>query len=329
MVEEGDHRDMDGADKKALLDPMRDDSTLAFLASYAKKSRESIQPQFRHGTGVVYEIEGVGLSFDRIKSYEQEKFLAVAGTKSYPACPRCSSLLLAIRLNCPDCKKSSLARSEIMIHYECEYSGPVEEFVSQRGGSEYVCPKCSKEMKRVGIEYGKPGIGFKCQDCGRVFQYPLVNIACSDGHESRVDEIDLKPFPVYRVNDEIQSFAEVADRFVAVQKALAADHGIEAEVLGRVRGASGVTHIIPLVARTARSKLVVDFMTDESGVEAKILQKILRGADLGQYVMVLFVPGSLVGRLAPVVNPDKIRLVPLADISDAQAIAGEVARVAG
>ncbi|MEO9296030.1 MAG: hypothetical protein ABI347_10600 [Nitrososphaera sp.] len=291
-----------------------------------KKSKENIAPQFRHGIGVVYEIEGLDLSVDRVKSYEQEKLLAVVGTKAYSACPRCSSLLLAVRLNCPDCKKSSLAKSEIMIHYECEYSGPVEEFVSQKD-AEYVCPKCSKQMKRVGIEYGKPGIGFKCQDCGRVFQYPVVNVACQGGHESRIDEIDLKSFPVYKVNEEIQSFAEVADFFIGVQKSLAAS-GVKSDVLGRIRGTSGVMHIFPLVVETAKAQVVVDFILDESGFDAKILQKILRGADLGRHIVLLFVPEGLLGRLAAIVNPNKIKVLSVSGpMNSPEAIAGEVIKI--
>lgn len=288
---------------------LKDDSTLAFLASYAKKHREDIPPQFRHGVGIVYEIENADLSFERIRNYEQEKLLSVAGSKSYSACPRCKSLLLSLRLSCPDCKKPSLVRSEIMIHYSCEYSGPVEEFVSQKD-NEYVCPKCSKQMKRVGIEYGKPGIGFKCQDCGRVFQYPVVNAVCHNGHELKVDEIDLLHFPIYRINDEIRNFAEVTEYFAAVQQALAG-RGLEAQVLCKIRGGSGVTHIMPLVVKTAKAPVIVDFILDESGFDAKILQKILRGADLGKYVMLLFVPEGLVERLAPIVNPERIKLVPL------------------
>jgi Zn finger protein HypA/HybF involved in hydrogenase expression len=308
--------------------PMKDDSTLAFLASYAKKSKENIMPQFRHGLGVVYEIEGLDLSIERIKSYEEEKLLSIVGDRAYSACPRCSSLQLAIRLNCPDCKRPALARSEIMIHYECEYSGPVEEFVSQKD-SEFVCPKCSKRMKRVGIEYGKPGIGFKCRDCGRVFQYPAVNIICQNGHDSRIDEIDLKSFPVYRVNDEIRSFAEVAEYFVAVQKALAS-RKVGSDVLGRVKGASGATHIFPLVVETEKAHVVVDFILDEAGFDAKILQKILRAADLGRHVVLLFVPQGLVARLAAIVNPHKIMLLAVSGpMSDPVAVAEEVIKIVG
>lgn len=306
--------------------PTKDDSTLTFLASYAKKSKENIAPQFKHGLGIVYEIEGLELSLDRIKSYEQEKLLTVVGARAYSACPKCSSLLLAVRLSCPDCKKSSLARSEIMIHYECEYSGPVEEFVSQKD-SEYVCPKCSKHMKRVGIEYGKPGIGFKCQDCGRVFQYPVLNIACQGGHESRIDEIDLKSFPVYKVNEEIQSFAEVADYFIGIQKALAVN-SVKSDVLGRIKGTSGVTHIFPLVVETAKVQVVIDFILDESGFDAKILQKILRAADLGRHIVLLFVPESRIGRLAAIVNPNKIKLLSVSGPTNSpEAIASEVIKI--
>jgi transposase-like protein len=308
---------------------LKDDNTLAFLASYAKKYKEEIQPQFRHGVGIIYEIENADISFERIKSYEQEKLLSITGSKSYSACPRCKSLLLSLRLSCPDCKKHSLAKSEIMVHYGCEYSGPVEEFVSQED-NEYVCPKCSQGMKRVGIEYGRPGIGFTCQDCKRVFQYPLVNAVCHNGHELRVDEIDLQHFPTYRINEEIQNFAEVAEYFTSIQQALV-DKGLEAYVLSKIRGESGITHIMPLIVRSRRAHVVVDFILDESGFDAKILQKILRGADLSKYIMLLFVPEGIISRLAPIVNKEKIRLVPLSGKNmkmDPLAIAEEVFKVA-
>jgi hypothetical protein len=308
-------------------DAMKDDSTLAFLAAHARKSKEPIAPLFRHGHGVTYEIEGVDISAERIKAYEQEKFLSVAGWRPFPACPRCTSLLLAIQLNCPDCKKASIARSEIMIHYECEYSGPVDEFVSH-GGSEYVCPKCSKTLKKVGIEYGKPGIGFKCQECGRVFQYPLVNMACQGGHTSKIDELDLKPFPVYRVNDEIQGFADVADYFLSIQKALAASR-IEAEVLARIKGQSGVMHIIPLAIKTQKANAVVDFILKETGSDSKVLQKVLRSADLGRYMTLLFVPQALVSQLSSIVNPDRVRLLAIPAQNDPDAVAREVIKVVG
>jgi ribosomal protein L37AE/L43A len=308
------------------VEQTRDDSTLAFLAAYAKKSKEPIDPVFRHGAGVVYEIEGVDLSFERMKSYEHEKFLSAAGAKPFPVCSKCDSLLLSLQLNCPDCKKQSLARSEIMIHYECEYSAPVEEFMSQKD-SEYVCPKCSKTLKRVGIEYGKPGIGFKCRDCGRVFQYPLVNIACNNSHKSKLDELDLKPFPVYKVNDEIQGFADLADYFLAIQKALLKSN-MEAQVLARMRGQSGVVHIMPLVIKTEKMQAVVDFILNETGSDTKVLQKILRSADLGQFVALLFVPASLVSQLSGMVNPEKIRLLAIpGQDNDPEAVAHEVIKV--
>ncbi len=290
---------------------MRDDSTLAFLASYAKKSKEPISPVFRHGNtfGVIYEIEGIDLSFERIKVYEQEKFLSVIGEKPFSACPKCGSLLLSVQLNCPDCKKQSLAKSEIMLHYGCEYSGLVEEFVSHKG-TDYVCPKCSKAMKRVGIDYGKPGIGFKCGNCSRIFQYPLVYTVCNNDHMSKLDELDLKPLPVYRINDEIQGFVDLLEYFLAIQKALAGAK-LEAEVLARIRGQSGVVHIIPLVVRMDTGKhTIVDFILNDAAADTRILQKILRSADLGsQFVALLFVPAVLVSQLSEMVNPEKIRLV--------------------
>ena len=60
----------------------------------------------------------------------------------------------------------------------------------------------------------------------------------------------------------------------------------------------------------------------------KILQKILRSADLNQFVALLFVPTSIVSQLSGMVNPEKIRLLAMQGPGDdPDAIAHEVTRV--
>lgn len=319
----------------------RDDSSLLYFVQHARKSLENITPKFKHGVGIVYEVEGLDLSADRIKKYAQEKILSVTGIKTFPACAKCASLLLVTRVSCPNCRNQSLVRSEIMTHYECEYAGLVEEFIPRKqgeraGGKEggdanYFCPKCSKVLKKVGIDYGRPGISFKCQDCSEILQYPLIDIVCPANHVSKVDEIDLRAFPVYRVDSEMQGFAEVVDYFVEIQRVLM-DIGISSKVLGKVRGTSGVNHVFPLVIESEKAQgVVVDFILEESGLDAKILQKVLRGADLALHKILIFIPAGLMAQLSPIVNPDKIKLFPLESNNnnggDPASIAEEIRKV--
>jgi hypothetical protein len=53
-----------------------------------------------------------------------------------------------------------------------------------------------QELRRVGIDYGRPGLGFKCFSCHRVFQYPAIILSCEGGHDFKVDEVELKTYPV-------------------------------------------------------------------------------------------------------------------------------------
>lgn len=321
----------------------RDDSSLLYFVQHARKSLENITPKFKHGVGIVYEVEGLDLSADRIKKYEQEKILSVTGVKTFPACAKCASLLLVTQVSCPNCRNQSLVRSEIMTHYECEYAGPVEEFIPKKqgereGGKEggraeggdanYFCPKCSKILKKVGIDYGRPGISFKCQDCSEILQYPLIDIVCPASHVSKVDEIDLRAFPVYTVDSEMQDFAEVVDYFVEIQRVLT-DIGIGSKVLGKVRGTSGVNHVFPIAIESEKAQgVVVDFILEESGLDAKILQKVLRGADLARHKILIFIPAGLMAQLSPIVNPDKIKLLPIEfNNGDPAAIAEEIRKI--
>jgi hypothetical protein len=73
----------------------------------------------------------------------------------------------------------------------------------------------------------------------------------------------------------------------------------------------------------------VDFILKEAGSDSKVLQKVLRSADLGRYMTLLFVPQALVSQLSSIVNPDRVRLLAIPAQNDPDAVAREVIKVVG
>jgi len=77
-------------------------------------------------------------------------------------CPFCKNYNLNIREACPACHSPHVKAVEMLHHYRCAYTGVEDEF---KQGIDYICPKCHKELKNIGVDYDKPGQSFFCEAC--------------------------------------------------------------------------------------------------------------------------------------------------------------------
>ncbi len=81
-------------------------------------------------------------------------------------CPHCKNCNLNIRETCTQCKSPHLKVIEMLHHYRCAYIGTEDEF---KKGIDYLCPKCHKELKHIGVDYEKPGENYLCEPCHAYF----------------------------------------------------------------------------------------------------------------------------------------------------------------
>jgi hypothetical protein len=93
------------------------------------------------------------------------------------ACGRCGSARLHAYEACPACGGGNLVDEPIVHHYRCGWQAPESRFAD---GRLLVCPKCRRELRHFGVDYGKPGIAVVCRGCGAVEDEPLANFACLD-----------------------------------------------------------------------------------------------------------------------------------------------------
>jgi len=161
-------------------------------------SKDEIHPSLNPILGISYKIGEIDFSYEQLEKFYAKGILRKIGQKSFIACPICNSNIINVKLVCPNCKSQSLERKEFLIHYECNY---IEEVAKFQKGDNYVCPKCNKTLKKVGIDYGNPGNFYKCSNCGEIVQYPLILFECLNNHNFKLDEAELVSYPVYKVSE--------------------------------------------------------------------------------------------------------------------------------
>jgi hypothetical protein len=93
------------------------------------------------------------------------------------ACGRCGSTRLHAYEACPACGSGNLVDEPIVHHYRCGWQAPESRF---ENGRLLVCPKCRRELRHFGVDYGKPGIIVVCRGCGAAEDQPVANFACLD-----------------------------------------------------------------------------------------------------------------------------------------------------
>jgi len=92
-------------------------------------------------------------------------------------CNKCNSARLHTYEACPSCGGAELVDEAIVHHYRCGWQEPQSRFVK---GRKLVCPKCARELRHFGVDYGKPGHITRCCLCERSSAAPPVHFACLD-----------------------------------------------------------------------------------------------------------------------------------------------------
>lgn len=114
-------------------------------------------------------------------------------------CHKCSSGFLNYREICPKCSEHNLKASNIIHHFRCAYVGVEKDFVYKE---KMVCPKCSAELKNLGVDYDRPGKVYNCKNkkCTHEFQDPPVGVHCIDcGTEQQPHDLVVRKIYEYEI----------------------------------------------------------------------------------------------------------------------------------
>ena len=279
--------------------------TSAYKALSENRTVE-FKPKVRQELGVVYDLFDVEVSIEKLKYYLDKGYIEVAGEISIPACHICENVCLQLLLVCPNCNSINIEKKDLMIHYECNYVGPDEEF-SHVQYKMYKCPKCGKELKRVGIDYGRPGLGYICRECGNVFQIPLIQLTCERGHKNKVSELVIKKYPIYRLSNKVEKLVSVYNVVEKLAEELAL-RGLKVEVFKEVAGISGVMYVVPIFVENTPS-IIIEVGFGEEIDERYLLTMMIEAADMPNSIMLLLLPSNFKPELEKILNPEKIRVI--------------------
>lgn len=99
-------------------------------------------------------------------------------------CSNCHSGFINYREICPTCGTRKLKSQHAIHHFICGYVGPESDFYQDK---KLICPKCSRQLRHIGVDYDKPSVIMECEN-GHVFQEPGMETFCLRCHD--VNELD-------------------------------------------------------------------------------------------------------------------------------------------
>lgn len=115
------------------------------------------------------------------------------------SCPQCSSTEAQLYLNCPACKSVLLEKGETLEHFNCGHIDFRPKF--ERNGK-LVCPKCTKELRQIGVDYKQVGFWYKCTE-GHTFPNVLLKFTCLKcNHEFDLDNAKLEILHRYELTEK-------------------------------------------------------------------------------------------------------------------------------
>lgn len=107
-------------------------------------------------------------------------------------CAICKSSHLSYRETCTKCNSTNTSSFDIVHHFPCAYVGPITDFTNELD-DKLNCPKCSKTLKHIGIDYDKPAVMHVCKNCNHKFQDFNVRAKCMCcTHDNPVEQLVSK-----------------------------------------------------------------------------------------------------------------------------------------
>jgi len=129
--------------------------------------------------GIGYRAERLVPSCETVlNTLAQSGYLDATLSEAAHACPQCGSFQVLLRDACPSCGSVAIGEEAMVHHFSCGHQDRESRF--EREGRIYICPKCRRELRSIGLDYDKPGMVSHCRDCGFTGEETAVRGRCLD-----------------------------------------------------------------------------------------------------------------------------------------------------
>lgn len=181
------------------------------LRAIIDKGLTTIAPTLSYELGVCYEVISREVKKDDkeiaeiLEELSNLKILEREISGNLCVCPVCGAHKILVELRCPFCKSAKLVKGVMVEHIRCGHVDLEERFKS---GGRYICPKCNKPLTAIGVDYRKPGLVYKCLDCGSLSPTAGKHYLCVKGHSFEEHNVIIKPVYTYRFNPDNRFLVE-------------------------------------------------------------------------------------------------------------------------
>ena len=107
----------------------------------------------------------------QLKSFEASGKIMSLGVINELACSQCNSVRVSQAAKCPQCKAIEFRQQNLIEHYKCGEVYPKPSELNK-------CPKCNKDLGRLGTDYGELDNFYVCSSCNDKFPEPEYEFEC-------------------------------------------------------------------------------------------------------------------------------------------------------
>lgn len=122
---------------------------------------------------------------------EEQRLLNSSFFAKVHTCNQCHSSFLNFQETCPHCNSADLRSESLIHHFSCAHVAPEAYFTQDQ---KMVCPKCTKEIRQLGVDYDRPSTVFSCNACQHTSQDPRIATTCFNcGAQAAPEDLIVRP----------------------------------------------------------------------------------------------------------------------------------------
>lgn len=252
-----------------------------------KKIEPDVNPSYPNGYryGVAEEYLGKSAR-DELNKLADDGLLEKEFYSKELGCPRDNSINLSFKRLCPNCSSSNISKKELFEHVTCGYIGPSSNYKNDK------CPKCGRELGKLGVDYTKHGMQYVCEQCNNYFQTPSdVAICLKDRSSFPIDEANEVELFTYKITLKLEEeIVKAVDHQQYISKKIQ-DLGFKTESPATLKGRSSVSHEFFLIATTGmgfvKTKILVELLGNGEISKNDIFNLYAKAIDVGVYGVLL------------------------------------------
>ncbi|MGD0804537.1 MAG: hypothetical protein ABSA11_10760 [Candidatus Bathyarchaeia archaeon] len=227
----------------------------------------------------------------QLNELKKKEYLIEKSFDSAILCPKCGSIQVYSRYNCPQCQSMSIERIQLIEHTFCGYIGNRIDFVNEK---ELICPKCKTKISESATEMDKKkivkviGSSFVCDKCGSKFERPSMSHICQKcGTVFTYRDANYVKLPSYELTEKVQALSPQRFERDALHQVetIFKQNGYTVELDAKIMGKSGAQQSFDLIGKKDQKLVLLDVST--WGSQTDLISLLGKKMDIDSKLIIL------------------------------------------